>query len=127
MKILKPCWQCEYDDCGHVWIASSEVPPAQCAKCRRRGWNKKGELQVQEKTAGDAGATRSRQRAAATPGGTKTAAQAVAAALPAPVRAQVKPASQIQQPAAYARPVHDSKTCRLPGCGMCAAAKGGKG
>lgn len=26
----------------------------------------------------------------------------------------------------YLRPMHDPKTCRLPGCGMCAAAKGGK-
>ncbi len=29
--------------------------------------------------------------------------------------------------AQYQRPAHDPKTCRLQGCGMCAAAKGEKG
>lgn len=39
MRISRDCWQCEYPDCGHVWIASSEVPPEQCARCRKRKWH----------------------------------------------------------------------------------------
>ena len=37
------CWECEYADCGHVWLAIPKggelVPPRQCGKCRRTGWN----------------------------------------------------------------------------------------
>ena len=40
MRTSRPCWQCEYADCSHVWLATSEVPPKQCAGCRRRGWHK---------------------------------------------------------------------------------------
>lgn len=32
-------WKCDYEDCGHVWIKKSNVPPKQCAKCRRWGWD----------------------------------------------------------------------------------------
>lgn len=39
MRISKDCWQCEYPDCGHVWIAAGVDPPGQCAKCRRRKWH----------------------------------------------------------------------------------------
>lgn len=31
------CWIC--DLCGHDWIARGEKPK-QCAKCRKRGWNR---------------------------------------------------------------------------------------
>ena len=31
-------WVCEW--CNHHWLAKSEAPPAQCAKCRRSGWHK---------------------------------------------------------------------------------------
>lgn len=40
MKIDHPCWQCEYTDCGHTWLATDpNKPPDQCARCRRRGWH----------------------------------------------------------------------------------------
>ena len=39
MKVVRDCWQCEYEDCGHVWLASGEIPPKMCAKCRRRRWS----------------------------------------------------------------------------------------
>lgn len=32
-------WRCDYGDCGHVWLAG-DAEPGQCAKCRRRGWNR---------------------------------------------------------------------------------------
>jgi len=40
-EIRRPCWQCEYPDCGHAWLKDPENPnpPIQCAKCRRRGWH----------------------------------------------------------------------------------------
>lgn len=33
-------WRCEYEDCGHRWVAASKEAPAKCGKCRRRGWHK---------------------------------------------------------------------------------------
>jgi hypothetical protein len=38
-RITADCWKCELPDCGHIWLAASDVPPSHCAKCRRRGWN----------------------------------------------------------------------------------------
>lgn len=32
-------WICEFPDCGHVWLKTGDVPPAQCSKCKRRGWH----------------------------------------------------------------------------------------
>lgn len=32
-------WRCEHPGCGHRWLASSETPPEQCARCRKRNWN----------------------------------------------------------------------------------------
>ena len=37
------CWKCE--GCGHRWI-KGELYPAQCAKCRSRKWDAKGNAQV---------------------------------------------------------------------------------
>jgi hypothetical protein len=42
----RPVWVCDYVDCGHVWLAVSEALPGQCAKCRRRGWNRPGGVAV---------------------------------------------------------------------------------
>jgi hypothetical protein len=39
MRIDVAAWQCEYPDCGHIWLATSEKTPDKCAKCRRRRWN----------------------------------------------------------------------------------------
>lgn len=33
-------WRCEYESCGHRWIAASKEAPEKCGKCRRRGWHK---------------------------------------------------------------------------------------
>jgi hypothetical protein len=33
-------WRCEYEDCGHRWVAASREAPEKCGKCRRRGWHK---------------------------------------------------------------------------------------
>jgi hypothetical protein len=33
-------WRCEYEDCGHRWVAASKEAPDKCGKCRRRGWHK---------------------------------------------------------------------------------------
>jgi len=37
MRIKVDAWECEL--CGHVWLATGDEPPEQCAKCRKRGWN----------------------------------------------------------------------------------------
>jgi hypothetical protein len=42
MIISHPCWQCELPGCGHIWVKTSDTPPDQCSKCRKRGWNRKG-------------------------------------------------------------------------------------
>ena len=39
MRVKVPAWQCEYPDCKHIWIKTSEDEPTQCARCRRKGWN----------------------------------------------------------------------------------------
>lgn len=36
-------WVCEYEDCQHEWLVTGPIP-AKCARCRRRGWNKSGDL-----------------------------------------------------------------------------------
>lgn len=32
-------WVCELPNCGHRWLASSDIPPVQCSSCRKRGWH----------------------------------------------------------------------------------------
>jgi len=39
MLVEAKAWQCEFEDCGHKWLAKSDVPPALCGRCRRRGWH----------------------------------------------------------------------------------------
>lgn len=45
MRISRDCWQCEYPDCGHVWLAAGDEAPNQCAKCKRRKWNTPGSVE----------------------------------------------------------------------------------
>lgn len=40
MRENRPCWVCELDGCGGAWMATGEVPPEKCSKCKRRGWHK---------------------------------------------------------------------------------------
>lgn len=37
---MRNCWHC--DQCGHEWMARGEKPK-QCAKCRKRDWDSKGD------------------------------------------------------------------------------------
>jgi hypothetical protein len=39
----RDCWVCELPGCGHAWIKTGDIPPDQCSRCRKRGWNKRGE------------------------------------------------------------------------------------
>jgi hypothetical protein len=39
MRIKVDAWQCELTDCKHIWLATSDIPPSHCAKCRRRLWH----------------------------------------------------------------------------------------
>lgn len=39
MRDTREVWVCELDGCGHVWLASSKLPPDRCAKCKRRAWH----------------------------------------------------------------------------------------
>ena len=41
MRVQGWYWKCEYADCGKQWPAHDVVPPAQCSKCKRRGWHTK--------------------------------------------------------------------------------------
>lgn len=42
MRSVSPVWICEFQDCGHVWLASSHVAPEKCAKCKKRNWDGRG-------------------------------------------------------------------------------------
>lgn len=46
MKVSRDCWKCEYPECGHIWIATGEDPPEQCAKCKKRKWHTDGLIEV---------------------------------------------------------------------------------
>ncbi len=84
------------DICGHEWIAKPGVVYTHCTsgKCRSRKWDRK-----------DIPATGEEGKA--------PAAKAVAILLEK--RPHLKPKLE--------RVPHDSKTCRIYKCGMCAAAK----
>lgn len=47
MRVSRDCWKCEYEDCGHIWIAAGEDAPGQCAKCKKRRWHTEGVVEVQ--------------------------------------------------------------------------------
>jgi hypothetical protein len=51
MRITRDCWKCEYPECGHIWIATGEDPPEQCAKCKKRKWHTPGSEEVVEVSA----------------------------------------------------------------------------
>ena len=51
MRISQDCWQCEYGECGHIWIAANDVAPAQCARCKKRGWHTEGAVAPAKKPA----------------------------------------------------------------------------
>jgi hypothetical protein len=36
----KPCWVCDIETCGHVWVKTQADPPQQCPKCRSKLWNR---------------------------------------------------------------------------------------
>jgi hypothetical protein len=40
MRHVADVWECEYQDCKHVWLAVSEVAPRQCARCKRLNWHR---------------------------------------------------------------------------------------
>jgi hypothetical protein len=125
MRISRDCWQCEFDDCRHIWIATTDVAPAQCARCKKRGWHTEGAVALSDAKPSPA-PRRLKTDAAATTGGKVT----IATVEPQSNRVldvllnipQVAPASDPR----YIRPAHDPKECRNKFCGLCAAAKGGK-
>jgi len=40
MRRSAEAWECEYEDCHHLWLASSAVAPRQCARCKRLNWHR---------------------------------------------------------------------------------------
>ena len=40
MRLQVWAWRCEF--CAKTWLAGGIDPPAQCSKCKRRGWHTKG-------------------------------------------------------------------------------------
>lgn len=40
-KVVVEGWQCEHTECGHVWIAMGDQPPARCAKCKQAQWHER--------------------------------------------------------------------------------------
>lgn len=48
-KIRVDAWQCDFEVCGHIWLA--KVEPKRCSKCKRKNWNKgKSALRKPKKT-----------------------------------------------------------------------------
>jgi hypothetical protein len=49
MELIVDAWKCDIDECGHVWLKRSEVPPTHCAKCKSRSWNNDSEVKPKGK------------------------------------------------------------------------------
>lgn len=41
MRLQVWAWRCDVVTCGHTWLASDVIPPAQCSKCKSRNWHTK--------------------------------------------------------------------------------------
>lgn len=129
MRISRDCWQCEYTDCGHVWIASGFDSPEQCSKCKRRKWHTPDAGLIElAASARKNGAPRRRRilktDAIATADAKVTIAQEVevdrkAVAMAA---ADVRPAAEIPAPKldSLLRTAHHPRCT----CGICTAEKG---
>ena len=139
MRISHDCWQCEYGDCAHIWLVAKEEPPEQCAKCRRRGWNANGTFVAGQAPVKKPREARVKKEPAPNPPKPpfvyrNRKGKAESSPEKPPVANRVRDLLAVPGvttgnllSAQYQRPAHDPKTCRLQGCGMCAAAKGEKG
>lgn len=100
---MMPAWICNV--CGERWPKKrdGEKPPLECAKCRTTRWN-----------TGDKYVRQGERRVAAEP--------CAIAARASEVRERIE--SGLAGIDRYARPRHDTKTCRNYGCGLCAVERG---
>src|ERR1700755_2375564 len=115
MEIMVQGWKC--DKCEHVWLRKESIP-THCAKCHTRSWN--------------GGATRGNSEPDA-PSGVKKASYRGS-----DIRSSIGAGGSSESDSATSGPYqvvsrlhgyeskrvdHDSKTCRVYRCGLCASMK----
>lgn len=105
-------WKCDRPECGWVWIATSDVPPTACAKCKSRTWHRPS---IEERRAEVQASVPGVQTAAILISG-KSRHILPPAAPSEPIRPKLAPRCPLHRSELILRPESSLWTCRVPKC-----------